>query len=107
MIVTYVFTFVTVMVIGIIKDGKQILYIFRHAGPYTAAAGASNGIVNLLSLEITKLIPLSVSAPMLSGIKIIVTFLISLIIFKEKMSVKQIIGVVLGAASLILFNIKI
>ena len=107
MIVTYVFTFVTLMVIGIIKDSKQILYIFRHGGPYAAAAGASNGLVNLLSLEITKLIPLSVSAPMLSGIKIIVTFLISLIIFKEKMSVKQIIGVVLGTASLILFNIKI
>lgn len=107
MIVTYIFTFAALIITGIIKDKKQIIHIFRHAGPYAATAGASNGMVNLLGLEITKLIPISVGAPMMSGIKIIVTFLISFIVFKETMTVKQTIGIVLGTVSLILFNIKI
>lgn len=105
MIVTYVFTFVTLMIIGIIKDHNKLFYILRHALPYTAAAGMSNGVVNLLSLIILNLIPISVSAPMGSGIKIVITFLISLIIFKEKLTVKQLIGVILGTSSLILFNL--
>jgi drug/metabolite transporter (DMT)-like permease len=105
MIVTYVFTFVTLMIIGIIKDRNKLFYILRHALPYTAAAGVSNGVVNLLGLIILNLIPISVSAPMGSGIKIVITFLISLIIFKEKLTAKQLIGVILGTTSLILFNI--
>lgn len=106
MIVTYIFTFVTLMTIGLLRDGKNLFYILRHAGPYTAAAGVANGVVNLLGLVVNGLIPISIGAPMGSGVKIVITFLISLIIFREKFTVKQIAGVVLGTMSLVLFNLK-
>lgn len=106
MIVTLAFSALTLLIIGIIMDGKDLLYILRHGGLYACAAGVSNGATNLLNLVVNAMIPISIAAPTRSGIKIVISFLISLFIFKEKLSKRQIAGVVIGALALILLNLK-
>jgi multidrug transporter EmrE-like cation transporter len=53
------------------------------------------------------MIPISIAAPTRSGIKIVISFLISLFIFKEKLTKRQVVGVIIGAAALVLLNLKI
>lgn len=107
MIVTLGFTTVTMLVFGIIKDRKQIGYIFRHGAPYACIAGVANGATNLMSLMIYAMIPISIAAPTRAGIKILVSFLLALFIFKEKLGKRQIAGVILGTAALIVLNLDI
>ena len=107
MIVTLFFSVVTLFLIGIIISGKNLLYILRHGGIYASVAGLSNGATNLLNLVVNAMIPISIAAPTRSGVKIVMSFLISLIIFKEKLSKRQTIGVIIGAIALILLNLKI
>ena len=107
MIVTLGFSAAVLLIAGIIMNGKDLLYILRHGGLYASAAGVSNGATNLLNLVVNAMIPISIAAPTRSGIKIVVSFLISLFIFKEKLTKRQITGVIIGAAALILLNLKI
>ena len=107
MIVTLFFSAITLFFIGIITNGKNLLYILRHGGIYACVAGLSNGATNLLNLVVNAMIPISIAAPTRSGIKIVISFLISLIIFKEKLSRRQTFGIIIGAIALILLNLKI
>lgn len=107
MIVTYAFTVITLLIVGIIIDGKNLFYILRHGGLYATAAGISNGATNFLNLAVNAMLPISIAAPTRSGIKIVITYLIALIIFKEKLDKRQTIGVIIGTAALILLNLKI
>lgn len=107
MIVTLGFSALTLLVIGLIMNGKDFFYILRHGSLYAGAAGISNGATNLLTLIGNALIPISIAAPIRSGVKIVMSFLISVLIFHERLTRKQVAGVILGTASLILFNLNI
>lgn len=107
MIVTLGFSALVLLIAGIIMNGKDLLYILRHGGLYASVAGVSNGATNLLNLVVNAMIPISIAAPTRSGIKIVISFLISLFIFKEKLTKRQVVGVIIGALALVLLNLKI
>ncbi len=107
MIVTLGFSAITLLLIGLIKDGRNLGYILKNGGLYATAAGLSNGATNLLSLFVTRMIPVSIASPSRAGVKILFSFLLALFMFKEKFSKRQIIGVILGTAALVLLNINI
>ena len=107
MVVTLGFSVLAMLVMAIIKDGKRIQSVIRHGAPYAGVAGVANGATNLLGLLLNTLIPISIAAPTASGVKIIVSFLLASLVFKEKLSKRQIAGVVLGTAALILLNLDI
>ena len=107
MIVTLGISALSLLVLGLIKDGKHVGYILKNGGLYALVAGASNGATNLLSLLINLLIPLSIAAPSRAGVKILFSFLLARLLFKEKFSKRQLAGVLLGTVALVLLNIKI
>ena len=107
MIVTYAFTVIALVVTALITDRKNILYVLRHGGGYAAAAGTSNGAANLLNMLVNAMLPISIAAPTRSGIKILISFLLSLTLFNEKLTRGQVLGVIIGTVSLILLNIQI
>jgi drug/metabolite transporter (DMT)-like permease len=107
MIVTLGFSATVLFIIGLIKDGKDTLYVLKNGAPYFSAAGISNGLTNFLSLAINLLLAISISSPIKSGAKIIFTFAVSKLIFKEKLLKRQVAAVLVGAVALVLLNIKI
>ena len=107
MIVTYAFTVITLVIAGVITDREHILSALRHGGWYAAAAGTSNGAANLLNMIVNTMLPISIAAPTRSGIKILISFLLSLTLFNEKLTKRQVLGVIIGTAALILLNLKI
>lgn len=67
--------------------------------------GVFNGAVNFIVLILTGLIPNSVLFPCISAGGIVLSLFTALFLFKEKLSAFQIVGYVLGLASVILLNI--
>ena len=106
MIVSLGFSALILFVAGIIKDGKKIKYILRYGAPWAFGAGSCNGTVNTLTLLLYTMMPISIAVPIQAGARVIVSFVLSIILFSEKFSVKQWIGAVLGAVALVLLNIK-
>lgn len=96
----------SLFVIGIIKDGKNLPYIMKHGSLFASGAGLSNGANNFMSLWVNTLMPVSLSSPIHAGLKIVIVFIISKILFKEKFLKRQVGGVFLGAVALVLLNIK-
>ena len=68
-------------------------------------AGLINGLRNVLSLLICTFLPISVSSATGSGMKIVISFFVSYLLFKETFLKRQIVGVGVGAAALVLLNI--
>ena len=107
MIITLGVSSVLLLVMGMIKDKRVAFSALRRGGAYALIAGASNGATNLLNLTVNAMLPISIAAPSRSGVTIVTSFLISLIIFKEKLSARQILGVIIGMAALVALNLKI
>jgi len=105
MIVTLGFTVVALLLAGVIKDGKSLGYILKTGGLYAIGAGLSNGATNMLSLVVNMLIPISITSSAKTGIKIILSFVLAKLIFKETFLKRQIVGVILGALALVFLNI--
>ncbi len=91
-------------VIGFIKDGKYIKNVMKKGVLLSASAGIANGITNMISLVLNSMVAISVITPIRSGAKTIISFLVSIFIFKEKFTISQIVGVAMSGVALILLN---
>jgi len=105
MVITLAVSALCLFVIGVVRDRKDLGYIIKKGSLYAIGAGVSNGATNLLTLYVYTLLPISFVSPVSAGIATIISFLISKLIFKEKFSKLQYLGVVLGGISLVLFNL--
>ena len=95
-------SFILLAIIGLILDRDKLPYFLKHGSVYGVGAGICNGAKNFLTLVIYTLLPLSIIAPMKTGLGMIATFALALLIYKEKYTKKQIIGVILGVVAVIL-----
>lgn len=105
MIVTLGFSALALFIAGIIKDGKDTLYILKNGTSYSAVAGLSNGLSNFLTLFTNQLLLISIASPVRSGVGIIFSFIVSLLFFKEKFLPRQVVGMIVGTASIVLINL--
>ncbi len=67
--------------------------------------GLANGAANLLVLTLALSMSASVMFPVISGGGIALTSVIALTVYREKLSAKQILGLILGIASVVLLNV--
>lgn len=105
MVITLGVSALLLFVVGVIKDGKYLKSVFKDGFFFAACSGISNGMTNFLTLLIYTLVPISFAAPVKTGIGIVISFVIAGLIFKEKYTKRQYIGVALGCIALVLFNI--
>lgn len=105
MIVTLGFSAIVLIVIGAVRERGGIGAFIKIGGLYAAGAGVSNGATNFFALVLNTLIPISIAAPMRSGAKIVISFLVSVLIFRERFEKRQLAGLILGALALIFLNL--
>lgn len=105
MIVTLAVSALILLIIGLAKDSRDLGYLLKHGGLYALLGGVANGATNALSLIINTMIAVSLSSSLGAGTKIVLSFLVSLVLFHEKFSKRQIVGVSLGMVSLVLLNL--
>lgn len=99
------FSAIANFIIGIITGKKDAFKVLKTCIPYAGLAGISNGVTNFLTLLINTLIAISISSPTRSLMTKILNFILGYFIFKERYSVKQIIGLALVCVAVILINI--
>lgn len=103
MILTLGISVVILFVMGIVR-GKDNQKVTLHTLLIALGAGFSNGITNMLTLIINSIVPLSASSPISTGMRVILSFIISSLFLHEKFLKRQVFGVALGAIALILLN---
>ena len=79
--------------------------MLKNGTLYGAISGVFNGAKNFLILFIYSLLPISIVSPLKAGLAIIFSFLLSLIVYKEKYSVLQKIGVATGGVAVVILTI--
>jgi len=84
---------------------KDFLKSLKSGIIYGGVRGLANGIVNLLVISLALTMPASVMFPVISGGGIALTSFISMTFYREKLSAKQIAGLVLGILSVVFLNI--
>ena len=91
---------------AIIADRKRFIKSFKCGMIYPSLNGIANGVTNLLVIVLTPIrVAPSVFFPLISAGGIVLMFLVSLFVYKEKFITRQIFGVCFGLAALILLNI--
>ena len=86
-------------------EGKKFVKDIKAGWLFWLACGLGNGVVNYLVLILSGEMPASVMFPLISAGGILATFLVSLFLYKEKLSKYQNIGLILGIISVIFLNI--
>lgn len=105
MIIALVISVIAPLVLAVIFERNQMgTAIKKGFFPY-AVCGIANGLTNLFVLILAEKMSASVMYPIISAGGIVLTALISIFVYKEKLSVQQKIGYVLGTGAIILLNI--
>ena len=104
MIITLALSALLLFIAGAVRNKRELGAAIRAGGIWAVLAGISNGVTNGLSLVVTTMLPLTLVSPIKAGSKILLSFLLSLFLFREKFSLRQLVGVGVGTAALILLQ---
>ena len=68
-------------------------------------AGICNGAKNFVTLAVYLYIPISTAGPIKTGLGMVSAFVVALLLYKERYTKLQLIGVVLGAVAVVLLGL--
>lgn len=83
------------------RNKSDLTFLIKYSVPN----GLFNGAVNLLILILTGLIPNAILFPSVSAGGIALSLVMALFIYKEKLSLQQKLGYIMGVTSVILLNL--
>ena len=97
---------VAIVLVGVaaFRERGEVKESLRGAH-FMIACGVANGVCNLLVMILSVKMPASIMYPVISAGGIIITGIVSLLIYREKLSVNQCIALLLGTVSVVLMNI--
>ena len=105
MVVALLISFLVFMVLTILYDRKDLLINVKKGFISCFICGISNGVVNLFVIILSLSMAASVMFPIISGGGIILSAVVAIFFFKEKLSLPQYIGLILGIASVVFLNL--
>ena len=105
MIVALGIVTLTLFIISLFAERDSIKFNIKKGCMLFLISGLANGLVNYLVLVLSSKMPASVMFPVISAGGIVATALVSIFVYKEKLSKYQIIGLILGTISIIALNL--
>lgn len=105
MIVALIISAAAMAIFALCTEKTEFLPNLKAGFWMYAVNGLANGVTNFLVIFLSLRTPASVMFPVISAGGIVLTFLISLFIYKEKLSKWQILGSALGLVSVIFLNL--
>jgi len=106
MIAAYAMAAASMLVMALVKE-RENLKLNIKAGWYLAPlCGGLNGMVNLFVMILSARMAVSLMFPLISAGGLVVTYLVSRFVYKEKLTKLQFAGFLLGAAAVVFLNIK-
>lgn len=104
MIVALVGIFIAFTIVALFKERSDIKPCLKGGIIFMVLWGVLNGAANLFVMILAKM-PASLVYPLISGGSIILTWIAARFFYKEKLTVCQNIGLVLGIVSVVLLNL--
>ena len=104
MIIAYIITVAILMILAVFSEKKEIVPHLKKGAGWYIVCGLANGIVNYLVLVMSLRMPASVMFPLISAGGIVMTALISVFVYKEKLSLQQKMGLMLGLMAIVVLN---
>ncbi len=95
---------ISLFVLGAIFERNSFKATIKHGLLYGAGAGMFNGINSLLILITYNYLPISFTSPVKTGLGIVISFLMSVFLYKERFNKHQIISAVIGIVGVVLMN---
>lgn len=105
MILALIIVILASSVLAFIRERDQIKLYVQKGLTTGLLGGAANGVVNLMVMFLVGRLPASVVFPMISGGSIVLTYIVSRVFYKEKLSGRQTAGFLLGIISIVLLNL--
>ena len=97
--------FIILLVLSLFLERDNFKMVMKNGLLYGSIAGVLNGGVNLCILATYLYIPISVASPIKTGLGQILSFLISVVIYKETFTKRQILSAIVGIVALVLFKL--
>jgi len=117
MVMAYGIAFVGIFVAALLREGKNVipceggkkknfmLDSLKIALPLASLGGICNGLYNLMNTVVANnKLNVSVFYPVISAGQLILTCVIAVVFFKEKLSLKQIAAILCGVVAIVLLN---
>ena len=92
------------LILAFTVERREIGRSIKRCG-YMIVCGAANGATNLMVMLLVGMMNASLMYPLLSAGNILLTTVFSVLVFKEKLTKLQTVGLVLGIASVVFMNI--
>ena len=105
MSIALLLVFLVLMIVSFTSERNHLKSTVQKGILPIIICGAANGLVNLVIMLLSARMEASVMYPLVSAGSIILTYLISCFWYKEKLSLMQNIGFVLGVASVVFLNL--
>lgn len=88
-----------------IRHRGYVKPLFKSNWYVGALGGVCLGVVNYMVLVLAATLPSSVMFPVISAGSIVLLSIVSVVVYKEKLSVPQIFGLIIGVCSIIFLNL--
>ena len=98
-------SFFALLIGSFIIERKDMLFIVKKGSVYGLLAGSVNGLKSTCNLLTYNYIPISLVSSIGIGISNVVSFIVSIFVYKERLSVQQFVGAIMGVCAIIMLNI--
>ena len=105
MIISLATVFVVLCLCSVFTEKEKILPSIKGGWYYMLICGIANGAVNLFVMLASEVVNKSVMFPLISAGGIVLTWVVSIFLYKEKLTLKQNIGMILGIAAIVFLNL--
>lgn len=95
-------SFLLLAVMGFIIDRDKLGSVLKHGSLYGLGAGLLNGAKNFITLAVYLYIPISVAGPIKTGLGMVIAYLAAILLYREKYTLLQKVGVLAGAVAVVL-----
>lgn len=89
----------------IVKERRELLSITRQGWGFALLSGTANGATNLLVMTVTATVATSVFFPIISAGGMVLSYILSITLYKERFTKWQTVGIALGVLCLVFLNI--
>ena len=105
MIMALVVTLLFLLAVVFLRERKEMKAVLQKGTGLGAFCGLFNGLVNFLVLYLAPRMSASVMFPVIAAGGVALTALVAIAYYREKLSARQWVGVVLGMGAIVLLNL--
>lgn len=105
LILSYLIATGSLIALGFSYERDELKGVIKTGAFYGILAGILSGMNNLCGILTYLYVPLSVISPVKTAMGLVISFLISVLLYKEKFTRRQLVSVVIGIVAVILINL--